>query len=268
MYNNEVTYDKKWDTPENKAAWKKLDDKYFDRSEASPSCPVGWAPEVLELMETLDKEFGIMYNESTLRAYYVQGKPFDHFITGPFKGMWSAFYNNFIEKIDPEKTWLVERRNRAVIVRLKGVVDAGLHSIRYGMRAFRVTHINPVLNKIFKPKIRLGQVKEKYGSLRIYFSSPDYLDSYIEKLIAKTEVKIAMKGCYYPVETMFGNTTSWRCGTKWHPEMYSTKVDKDGDVDVTVTTHRGAMSELGLDMKEMEAKYNEHIAKKTAEVIF
>jgi len=86
MYNNEVTYNKKWETPENKAALKKLYDKFFDRSYAAPSCPIAWAPEVLELLELLDKELGIERNTSTIGAYYVQGTPLEWFIIGPFKG--------------------------------------------------------------------------------------------------------------------------------------------------------------------------------------
>lgn len=270
MYNNEVTYDPKWDTEENKAAFKKLDEKFFDKSVCSPSCPNGWAPEVLELLETIEKEYGIVYNTSTIRAYYVQGKPFDHFITGPFKNAWNSFYSNFIETIDPEKTWQVERRNKPVTTRLKKVFDSALDSIRYGKRAFRITHINPILNKIYKPKVVLSQVKEKYGELRIYYSAPEHLEPIIEKMIAKTEVKLALKGCYYPVESLWRAGSSRWVGTDSHPDIIETKekTDSQGEkyIEVFTSSHRTAMKELGIDLKDMEQKYQAFKKKRDDEI--
>ena len=73
MYNNEVTYNDKWDTVENREALKRLEDKYFSKSECGPSCPVSWAPEVLEMMDKPQKELGFCRNESTMGGYYVQG---------------------------------------------------------------------------------------------------------------------------------------------------------------------------------------------------
>jgi hypothetical protein len=265
MYNNEVTYDKKWNTPENEAALKKLDKKFFDKSECSPSCPVAWAPEVLEMLETLEQELGLKYNESTMRAYYIQGTPFDHFVTGPFKQAWSVFHSQFLETIDPEKTWALAAREKPVMYRLKRVVDAGLHSIRYGFRALRITRVNPILNKIYKPKVRLSQIKEKYGSLNLYFSSADCYEQYIESLVAKTEIKLAMKGCYWPVESMWGTSTSWSCGTEYNPDVYETSKEKDGCTMVSKTTHRAAMRELDLDLKDIEKRYEEYVTKRNAE---
>lgn len=264
MYNNEVTYDKKWDTPENRKALETLEKKYFDKSVCYPSCPVAWAPEVLELLETVDKELGLQYNESTMRSYYIQGKPFDHFITGPFKGAWQAFHSNFLKTVDPESERQVKNRALPVFTRLKKVVDGGLHSIRYGIRAFKISHINPILNKTFKPKVSLSQIKEKYGRMEFYYAAPDCYEQYIDGLISRCKVKLAVKGCYYPIESLYSSACSWSCGTKYRAEEYTVTKDEDGTSTVSITSHRQAMVDLGLNLEEIKIKYEQYIAAQAA----
>lgn len=258
MYNNEVTYDKKWDTPENRAALEKLRRKYFDSSECSPDCPVAWAPEVLELFEMLDKELGFCHNESTMRGYYIQGDAKKWFLVDPWKNMIYTFYSNVFKS--PKITVYHDdgtrsKKSKPIGERITDIWKAWWHSIGYGLRAVRIRKVNPILNRIQKNKIRLGQLKEKYGELTVYFSAPDVFEEFIDQEIRKVEIKLAMKGAYYPIESFWDSSTSYSVGTEYRPDIITTKVDEsDGTIDVTKTTYRSAMKELGLDLKEIQAK--------------
>lgn len=260
MYNNDVTYNNKWDTPENKAAYAKLQKKYFSNSECGPDCPVAWAPEVLELMELLDRELGFCYNESTMRGYYIQGNPKEWFLINPWKGFLHAFKRNFFGK--PMTSMFanggMDRKPLSVWERIKAIIDSTYHPVGYGFRALRIKHINSLLNKFLNKRIRLGQLKEKYGELTVYFSCPSAFDEWVEQEIRKTEIKLALKGAYYPVESFWDASVGYAVGTEYNPDVITTKevVDSDGDkyVDVKRTTYRKAMKDLGLDLKDIESK--------------
>ena len=165
MFNNDITYADKHDTPENQAALAVLRKKFFPRSECCADCPPAWAPEVLALLEDIDEEWGIARNETTLGGYTPSELAF----------------------------WKVVLKNP-----------------RYAYRLAQQRFINPLINRILKPKISLGQVKEKYGTIRLYISGPEYITEYIEKLVRKMEIRLAQKGVYYPVESFYyANTSSW-----------------------------------------------------------
>lgn len=256
MFNNDITYDKKWNTPENLSALKKIESKYFDRSWCYPSCPTGWAPEVLEMLEYLDKEFGIQRNTGTMRSYYIKGNFFEHFFLSPYKELWQSLYNNFL-KSSSKESWEAAYYSKPIPTRIKRVLDSFMRPIQYGVRAFKVVYVNALINKVLKPKIRLDQIKEKYGRLELYFSSPDYLDEHINTLILKTEIKLAMKGCYYPLESLWGYETSWYCGTEYHPDVYTVK--QGAFVNVSKTTCRSLMKDLGINIKDIELKYQDYL---------
>lgn len=254
--NNDVTYADKWETPENKAALQKLEAKFFDKSECSPSCPVGWAPEVLEMMETLHRELGFMRNERTMRGYYIQGNAADWFIKDPFNGFFSSFVRNFFKKPQDKKRVgdKYEWYPRPIVNRIKNIASSTWHPIGYGFRALTIKYINPRLNKIEKNKISLGQLKEKYGSLTCYFHTSDAFEEFVDNEVRKCTIKLAMKGCYYPIETLWDAGTRYNVGNEWRPDTITTTVDKDGTITVTKTTYRAAMKELGLDLKDIAAK--------------
>lgn len=267
MYNNEVTYADKWDTPENKAAAEILDKKYFDRSICSPSCPVAWAPEVLELLETLDKELGIQYNEQTIRAYRVEGNLWEWFITSPLSNMWHAFHYRFLKAHEEDSRYY--KKNIAGVSsmkRLKEVLSAGLDRIKYGIKATRVTYINKHLNKYLKPKLTLSQIKEKYGDLVLYFNCPPAFEDYVENLVRKTKIKLAVKGCFYPVESFWDAGTSYNVGNEWRPDVMSVKesIDSKGvkHITITETKYRAIMQELGINLEEVRAKAEAKAAEK------
>lgn len=244
MYNNEVTYAPHWNTPENKAALEKLESKYFDKSEACPDCPVSWAPEVLELMDKLDKELGFLHNTSTLRGYYVQGTPIDWFITNPWTNLFSSLKHHlFIEDKAP------------IVKRITRIVGSFLHPIQYGIKATKVCYINPLRNKLEKRKIRLGQIKEKYGELTCYFDTAEAYQEYVDQEVRKTELKLALKGAYYPIESFYNSSIGYSVGTQYNPDTISITQNVDGTISVSKTTYRKLMKDLGLDLDEIKQKH-------------
>lgn len=191
--NNDVTYHDKWDTLENNKFLQKLDEKYFDRSICSPHCPVSWAPEVWALLERLNKEFGIARNTQTIRAYNVDKK--DILI---------SIKNGFINARYELKRE-AKRRDNGPLTKKTRVLNS-IKALKEGfVRAFKgvsVLYINPILNKVLRPKIVLSQVKEKFGYLTLYLSYDEKYKEYINGLIHETVVKLATKGAYYPLETV------------------------------------------------------------------
>ena len=259
MYNNEVTYDKKWETPENLAALREVEDKYFDKSFCSPSCPASWAPEVLELLNTLERELGIRYNDRTIRAYFPEGNPIQWFITRPFNEACHAFHRKFLHVHDKESSSY--KRNiegKSKLRLLMDVIKSATRPMIYGYKVIRVLYINKYLNNIFKPKLTLSQVKEKCGYLTIYFDCPPAFNNYVNELIRSTVVKIAMKGAYYPLENLYNSSTTYNVDNEFEPDSISVKkyTDKNGVTHTTVskTTYRKTMQELGINLEELKIK--------------
>ena len=254
MFNNDVTYDKKWDTPENQKALDIIQKKYFSRSTCGPSCPTAWAPEVLELFQYLDKEFGIGRNVSSLGGYVAQSTWWYCWTINPFVATFKSFVKYFIKSgIDPRNKWQLEYHNKlSILKRIEYTFNAFTHSFRYGNSLFRMQVMNPFLNYIYKPKIHLGQFKEKYGELRVYFSCPDYLDEHVNYMIHKTEIKLALKGAYYPVESFYDANTSYNVGDKYRPDDVEvvSKLDYNGQPcrERKDYVYRKPMKDLGLDL--------------------
>lgn len=190
VYNNDVTYHEKWDTMKNNAALKRLDEKFFDRSICSPRCPVGWAPEVLELLERLDKEFGIARNTQTIRAYRVDDSMFELIFKRTFNNVKYAF-----KEIRRNKRYTLKKRFQDARKELVG-------SFNYASKVFMMRYINGIINKVLRPKVVLSQIKEKYGYLTIYFDCAPEHEDYINGLVREVTVKLATKGAYYPLSIL------------------------------------------------------------------
>lgn len=270
MYNNDVTYADKWDTPENQAALAKLEKKFFDKSECSPSCPVAWAPEVLEMMETLERELGFRYNEGTMRGYYIQGTPLDWFVKNPWSGFFSAFMTNvfgykpFEYKHKPGTTKRVKIK-RTLYNRVKSIINGFTDPIGYGFRALIIKYVNPIRNRFEKRRISLGQLKEKYGSLTCYFHAPDAFEEFIDKEIGKCKIKLALKGAYYPIETLWDSAVSYDIENDYEPDSIAVTYGEykgERTVSVKKTTYRKLMKELGLNLKEIQEKADLRAASK------
>jgi len=193
MCNNDVTYHEKWDTLANNAALKKLDEKFFDRSVCSPHCPVGWAPEVLEMLEYIDQKYGIARNTSTIRAYRITNTMFELFFKAPFNGVVYALKT----KEDHRKRQFNFKQR---LSKAKGEL---VRTLTYARKAFMVKYVNNLINKVLKPEVELSQIKEKYGYLTLYFyvENPEYKKD-IDRLVRETVIKLATKGAYYPLETV------------------------------------------------------------------
>lgn len=247
MYNNEITYNKDFDTEENRKALKKLNSKFFDRSYCAPDCPTSWAPEVLELLETINNELGIARNTSSNRGYMIGGDLIDWFIATPISSMYHTFIYEFftVSKYKTERTF---------IQKVFKVIDVGISRIRSGVNSFKVAFINHYLNKLTKPKFKLDQIKEKYGELRIYYSCAGAYEEWVERQIKMTEIKLAKKGVYYPLESLYLWKTSSYIKNEHDKDQLEIQVSNDGYTKVSKTMYRELMSELGIDTNEVAIK--------------
>lgn len=265
-YNNDVTYDNKWETPENLKALKQVERKYFHKSVCYPSCPTAWAPEVLEMLDYLDSEFGLRWNEQTIMAYYPRGSWYYLLSVKPFVNLLSSIHNNFF-RFKFNNDWDREYyKNKTLKKKLSNIFSSFFHSYAYGRNVFRVQVIAPIVNRIRKPKITLTQLKEKYGRLELYFSAPDYLEEHVEYVLAKAKVKIALKGAYYPVETLYNSGWSYDVANEWRVDDVEIKVGPDGTKTRTDYSYRKAMKDLGIDLKDMAQKATA-LEKKDAELM-
>ena len=79
----------------------------------------------------------------------------------------------------------------------------GFGSTFHNLFLFYIKIENALYNFIKKPQISLDQVKEKYGELRVYYSASEEVSEIIDELIHETEVKLAIKGAYYPKESLW-----------------------------------------------------------------
>lgn len=212
-FNNHVTYDLRWETKRAETYLNKLENKYYDRSVCQPSCPHAWAEEVYNLLEYLNKEFGIEYNTSTIRGYrfsdhnIVKGLLYDPFIN-PFKD----FYNYFImPRLQPKDDFFKQfYGDRSVANKIKLIIEGAFHPIYYSLRCFKFRYVHRMYNFLLKPKITLDQVKEKYGYLTIYFTAPEYLEEHIREKIRETEMLLAKKGAYYTPENFYFTKQSYK----------------------------------------------------------
>ncbi len=253
-YNNKVTYDEKWKTAENQAALNELRKRYFHRSMCAPDCPLAWAPEVLELLNTINKELGIQFNESSMGGYHISPITPSYIFLTPLKNAFTAFKIRFIQIHDPDSHQFKKFKDMSNFALLQEVVESALHPIKYSLNAMRIKYINPYLNKILKPKVHLSQIKEKYGELTIYFSCPDAYEKYIEDLIRKTEIKLSIKGAYWPLESLYDCGVGYCVGTDYHPDTIETRIDDSGTVHVKKTTYRNLMKELEVDINDLKLK--------------
>lgn len=251
MFNNDVTYNEKWNTKENHNALTELKEKYFSRSECMADCPPAWAPEVLELFNKLDKELGIKYNESTLNGFVIRKNWVSWFVTGPWLDMIPVIKSTF----NPPKYGTPKPLLFRIFKLPSRMISAFKASFNFGFRAFRPKYLNRHLNKFFNKRITLGQVKEKYGELRIYSSCEDAFSEYVDQEVRRCEIKLAMKGAYYPLENFYNSSVGYYVGTTHRPDVIKVnKVNEDGTVDISQTVYRKVMKDLGVNLEELSKK--------------
>lgn len=257
MYNNETTYDKKWVTAENEAAMDELESKFFPRSYCGPSCPVAWAPEVLALLNDLDSKFGIARNTESMGGYRIQGNPWLWFCINPWRGFMIELRRQFVAKKTTKPNMRLRRFDTLNgYQRVGEVIKAGIHPIKYGFRALKTRHINPIINYILRPKITLSQIKEKYGGLTLYYNAEFPYDKYVEHEIKRTVVKLAVKGVYYPLTTLWDMKSQFTVGDEYKADTIEATpgISFDGKPTIRVkkTIYRDMIKAAGVDVYELE----------------
>lgn len=143
--------------------------------------------------------------------------------------------------------------------KLLRVVSSTVHPIKYGIKATKVKYLNNILNRIFKPKFRLNQVKEKYGELNIYYTCPEVYEDWVDKQIKKTIIKLAKKGCYYPLESLYNYSSTTYINSDREDEDIVEVIDyvdykNQPAKKIKKTTYRSLMKEMGVDMKDIAIK--------------
>ena len=256
MYNNDVTYDKKWVTPENEAAMDELQSRFFPRSHCGPSCPVAWAPEVLALLNDLDAKFGIVRNTETMGGYRIHGDMWQWFVIEPWKNLYSSLKRHMVRK--PLKANMRLRRFDTLTgpQRVREIIADTARPVRYGMAALKTRYINPIINYTLKPKIHLSQIKEKYGSLTLYTHCEFPYDKYVELAVRRTIVKLSIKGAYYPLETLWDMKSQYTMGDEYNADTIeaipSTSYHGKPNIKVKRTTYRALIKAEGVDIVELE----------------
>lgn len=257
MYNNDVTYHKKWNTEENRKYQSKVW-KYADRSTCSSDCPLAWSKEVYELLKDLDEKFGIAYDLSTNKGYHydprIRNVLYLMFLE-PILSIKYLIKSIWRDMFDPSK--YVVAKHPTALSRLKYTLFRGRGFLR-GWSIARRLITGSIYNKFKKPQIRLSQVKEKYGHLNVYYDAPEWAENYIDDRIRLTEVKLAEKGTYYSVESMYYSHTSWYDRTHSYQAKAGSFVDSDGNkvkyTDTKHYTYRKVLQNAGYDLEELKKK--------------
>lgn len=191
---HDVIYDPKWI---NQANNKVVDDleKFFDRAECYSHVPHSWAPEVKDLLEILDYQFGIARNTSTIDGYKLRAPVYKELVIKPITEAFKALMSVTSDQRDAYNDG-VQNSNTAFL-KLSYCFYKFTNQLRYGLKLAKTTYINPMLNRLFKPKINLMQVKIKFYSLRVYYSAPEDISVHVDRLIKKTEERLVRKGVYF-----------------------------------------------------------------------
>lgn len=253
MYNNEITYNDKWKTPDNNKALNKLS-KYINRSTCASDCPLSWAPEVLTLLEKLDNELGIARNTTSIKGYriadtvnIIKGLLLISFITCLIRNIFHHAKNT----IKPSKYYVKRSISRKIY---QCHYDATMHGLIFPLESFKIKFINPIINKILKPKLYLGQVKEKYGELVIYYTTECAFEEYVEKQITKTKIMLSQKGAYYSLDKLWDAHRIERVNCEYNPENYEVHLTEDGSKSLKRSLYRAAIKDAGIDIGQFLAK--------------
>lgn len=251
-YNNAVTYHIYWDTPENEKYNRLLRKKYLYRPYCMSDCPKGWSKEVFELLQTIDKELGIEYNTATNGGMNFNGNLFDWFIKEPFETAFLChlefllFHEFGNPKFPKKRFWptSLKERLRQLPGRLSNIPKYLYRDMVSGLHKATVRYINPMLNRVLRKRVRLSQIKEKYGNLTIYFTAPDCYSDWIDREIRKTEVKLSLKGCYWPLSGFWNSYSGYHVNSKFRPDVIVATPREDGTIDVVQSCYRGVIKDV------------------------
>jgi hypothetical protein len=220
---------------------------FLNRTDAYSYCPVDWTPEVLELLEELDNTLGIKRNTQTIDGMLIE-KSYKSYI----KIAIESFY--YFSKRTIQYGWQYENKygykrsdtiEKNALQKTKSIFDLSMFPIVHALKAIKAKTINNILNKIHKPKIVITQIKEKYGTLRLYYIADPIYRTYVDDLIKKAEVKLAKRGVYScSIEDMWNIKEQITFGDNAYcQEDYDVKVESNNKV-LTKTVYRQMIKEL------------------------
>ncbi len=148
IYNNAVTYHKKWDTKKNKR-YKEMALQLIDKASSDCRIPNSWARETYFFFQHIEKKYGIKY--STKARHYFPKLSLFRSPTKFFKEYWRRAYGF-------------------------------------------------IYNIIQGPKVEIGQFKEKFGYVRVYFRASEDIKKEINRQINRLQYSLYRKGAYYKME--------------------------------------------------------------------
>lgn len=210
MYNNEITYHKKWETKYNKRFQRKCMDFISERSLCMCDVPLAWAEEVYRFLMMVEKKYGIAYDLNSYHGYYYSKKLLNLLFKKPFKALFTV----------PSRQWAIqmskhyENDGKAIPDSLKKLINpkitclikqqlyAFFDTYSHGLKIIYRNMIGTLYNWYRKPLVSIQQVKEKYGTLRIYFDAEEPIEKQITHEIRKLEIALAKKNAYFKLENM------------------------------------------------------------------
>jgi len=201
MHNNEVTYDKKWDTENNKALRKKVLDFLGPRSGCVCDVPAAWAQEVSWLISWMNSKFGIRYELSTHFGYFVDRNFFKLLFVNP----WMSLTHNYSRIPEHLKRY---RTRKVWYKAFAKNISSAYSELKHSLKIIKRQIVGRLHNWRKDPTITISQVKEKFGSLRIYYSINDpvnqkSIEEDIEFHIKSAEIMLSQKGAYYSIDQMY-----------------------------------------------------------------
>jgi hypothetical protein len=160
----------------------------------SSHVPNGWAKECYELLEYLDAHLGLKY------------KKWDHMESWCFRKLWefplddvrgkSAQYYHIKNRVKYSK----DTKAQLLWKKAKFKALAFPRSWKFAIKTLAFIYWNRVKNKYSNKLIYLEQIKEKFGTLRVYTSGPQYLWDEIQDKVRETEIKLSKKGVYWELK--------------------------------------------------------------------
>lgn len=219
MYNNEVTYHEKWDTLENIQYEQKLAKKYYSRTPCSSHIPNAWAKEVWEFLEELDKQFGIarkphntvrgLSSWETIKEEYLE--VLKRVISPSLEQSYYRYYKplEISEEDSPKvkegklKSNAKRKEEYKEITKLKVRAKDFFSSYKRLTKRLISFLIDSAIDWYRKPQIVLSQVKEKFGTIRVYANCSPAIRAYIREKENQLEIKLATKGAYPTLKSLW-----------------------------------------------------------------
>lgn len=201
-HNNEVTYADKWDTKKNRR-YKDMAMDIAKRSDCASSIPLSWAREVYFFLHMLDTKFGIQYSTKThMGWYYPKTKEMLLLLfVVPIISIPRTIKQLYKDIFGEPSKWR-KRHTPTKKLRVRETLFEGKSAYFHGYQILWHRLYGYFYNKTKGPQISLGQFKEKFGYLTVYYDAPDDIKPQINKYIKALELGLLKKGAYHNVTTL------------------------------------------------------------------